>query len=51
MPADEQRLNSNAHFVRVARDQFGYRQMFLHHVIDETRFSGPILNAPRVADD
>ena len=37
--------------VRVARDQFGYRQMFLHHVIDETRFSRPILNSPRAAVD
>jgi len=25
--------------------------MFLHHVIDETRFSGAILNAPAVAID
>jgi len=25
--------------------------MFLHHVIDETRFSGAILNAPALAID
>jgi hypothetical protein len=38
-------------FVRITRDQFGYRQMFLHHVIEETRFSRPILNASCAAID
>jgi len=32
-------------FTRSALEQFGYRQMFLHHVVDETRFSGANLNA------
>jgi hypothetical protein len=50
MRADEQQLNGTC-ILFALRDQFGYRQMFLHHVIDETRFSGPVLNASRVAAD